>query len=313
MSVKSLKKQLMAAVAMVLVAAIALGSSTYAWFISNSKVTANLNSITSASATPSLYIKAGKTKGSDFLTADTTTMSNVPLYPASTKDLSKWSVVSGWATNASKSNKVEATNYIVPTVTAPTNGTGAGTYVLNSKTVNAYNVATYTLYTSQGSTAGGAIPVYVKSISVVDSNTDKKLQNSIRIGIKAGSNMLIYAPVVETKVGNSADTNDVTQSDANYYAVDDATLTALTKGTDIEDPTSLGNNKYVCVTSADATNGTEYYTADGKTALCTANTTGVQVEVYVWLEGTDGECLVGQADNLTAGLNVAVEFAGIAA
>ena len=35
MSTKALKKQLMAAIAMVLVAAVALGSSTYAWFAAN--------------------------------------------------------------------------------------------------------------------------------------------------------------------------------------------------------------------------------------------------------------------------------------
>lgn len=39
-SVKSLQKQLLAAIAMVLVAAVALGSSTYAWFAVNSRVTA---------------------------------------------------------------------------------------------------------------------------------------------------------------------------------------------------------------------------------------------------------------------------------
>lgn len=39
-SAKSLQKQLIAAIAMVLVAAIALGSSTYAWFASNNTVTA---------------------------------------------------------------------------------------------------------------------------------------------------------------------------------------------------------------------------------------------------------------------------------
>ena len=37
-SVKALKKQLGAAVAMVCVAAVALGSSTYAWFVTNNKV-----------------------------------------------------------------------------------------------------------------------------------------------------------------------------------------------------------------------------------------------------------------------------------
>ena len=39
-SVKALKKQLAAAIAMVCVAAVALGSSTYAWFVNNTQVTA---------------------------------------------------------------------------------------------------------------------------------------------------------------------------------------------------------------------------------------------------------------------------------
>ena len=45
-SVKSLKKQLGAAVAMVCVAAVALGSSTYAWFVTNNKVEANNMTVT---------------------------------------------------------------------------------------------------------------------------------------------------------------------------------------------------------------------------------------------------------------------------
>ena len=40
MNSKAIKKQLLAAVAMVLVAAVALGSSTYAWFVASGTVTA---------------------------------------------------------------------------------------------------------------------------------------------------------------------------------------------------------------------------------------------------------------------------------
>lgn len=49
MNSKAIKRQLLAAIAMVLVAAIALGSSTYAWFASNNKVTADGLSITAQS------------------------------------------------------------------------------------------------------------------------------------------------------------------------------------------------------------------------------------------------------------------------
>ena len=51
-SINSLKKQLVAAVAMVLVAAIALGSSTYAWFVSNNTVKATTASISAQSNAP---------------------------------------------------------------------------------------------------------------------------------------------------------------------------------------------------------------------------------------------------------------------
>lgn len=50
MSTKALKTQLLAAIAMVLVASIALGSSTYAWFASNSKVTADGMSVQATTA-----------------------------------------------------------------------------------------------------------------------------------------------------------------------------------------------------------------------------------------------------------------------
>ena len=56
MTVKALKKQLMAAIAMVLVATIALGSSTYAWFAANKTVTAESMSITATSDMPYLAI-----------------------------------------------------------------------------------------------------------------------------------------------------------------------------------------------------------------------------------------------------------------
>lgn len=60
MSTKALKTQLLAAIAMVLVASIALGSSTYAWFANNNKVTASGMSVTAKSDVSFLLIKAGE-------------------------------------------------------------------------------------------------------------------------------------------------------------------------------------------------------------------------------------------------------------
>ena len=57
-SVKALKKQLAAAIAMVVVAAIALGSSTYAWFVSNNTVTATTTNISAQSNSAFLLIQS---------------------------------------------------------------------------------------------------------------------------------------------------------------------------------------------------------------------------------------------------------------
>ena len=55
-NVKALKKQLAAAIAMVCVAAVALGSSTYAWFVSNNTVKATTGTISAQSNAPFLMI-----------------------------------------------------------------------------------------------------------------------------------------------------------------------------------------------------------------------------------------------------------------
>ena len=81
MSIKKLRNQLFAAIAMVLVASIALGSSTYAWFVSNNTVTAKTASISAQSNAPFLMIdKAEVTSGSG--TSIEFTEVNTALYPA---------------------------------------------------------------------------------------------------------------------------------------------------------------------------------------------------------------------------------------
>ena len=83
MNSKAIKRQLLAAIAMVLVAAVALGSSTYAWFVSNNTVTAKTASISAQSNAPFLMIEKGDTTvtGSSG-TSITFSEANTALYPA---------------------------------------------------------------------------------------------------------------------------------------------------------------------------------------------------------------------------------------
>ena len=82
MSVKALKRQLLAAIAMVLVAAIALGSSTYAWFVTNNTVEATTSTISAQSNAAFMVIKYNATAVDSDLTADSATINDTPLYPA---------------------------------------------------------------------------------------------------------------------------------------------------------------------------------------------------------------------------------------
>lgn len=82
MDTKALKKQMGAAIAMVLVAAVALGSATFAWFVSNNTVKATTSNISAQSNAP--FLKIDKT---DVTESSTTSFSyagdeDVQLYPA---------------------------------------------------------------------------------------------------------------------------------------------------------------------------------------------------------------------------------------
>ena len=83
MDTKALKKQMGAAIAMVLVAAVALGSATFAWFVSNNTVSAKTTGVKAQSNTAFMSIEYKKTaKGSKTTDSVDWTDLAVALYPA---------------------------------------------------------------------------------------------------------------------------------------------------------------------------------------------------------------------------------------
>lgn len=80
-SVNSLKRQMTAAIAMVLVAGIALASATYAWFVNNNSVKATTSTISAQSNAAFMYIRDEKEESKD-LTFDTSSIDSTALYPA---------------------------------------------------------------------------------------------------------------------------------------------------------------------------------------------------------------------------------------
>lgn len=83
MDTKALKKQMGAAIAMVLVAAVALGSATFAWFVSNNTVKATTSSISAQSNAAYMTIAKGTTGAKDANeSAVETDVKDTPLFPA---------------------------------------------------------------------------------------------------------------------------------------------------------------------------------------------------------------------------------------
>lgn len=84
MDTKALKKQMGAAIAMVLVAAVALGSATFAWFVSNNTVKAETASVSAQSNAP--FLKIGKDTDTELTKTEETqvagTNDKVELYPS---------------------------------------------------------------------------------------------------------------------------------------------------------------------------------------------------------------------------------------
>ena len=79
---KSLKKQLAAAIAMLLVAVVALGAATYAWFVSNNTVEATTSKISAQSNSPFLMIDKNDVTASSGTSVSFTDDANKALYPA---------------------------------------------------------------------------------------------------------------------------------------------------------------------------------------------------------------------------------------
>lgn len=278
-----------------------------AWFAVNRDVTSNDNSITSDSSSPSLFIR----KQGDSQTAYASRVStdtSVRLFPASTADLSNWYYASGFTYS---SRQVAGSGYTYTVNTPSANAytriaaftsADAGTYTntYEGRTVTAYYLSKINLYTQTGN-----LDVYLNNVSPITVEYDseslvaqKQLLNCLRVGISSGGAMkLIYAPVSESGTGNSQGASANT-----LYMIQSGSLTAA--GSTVK--TSLTD--YLAQLSAGSDT---IYTATGSTKICTATPSGTDVNVYVWLEGTDAQALYGLSDSDLKGINVTINYVGV--
>jgi len=279
MTVKALKKQFAAAIATVVVAGVALSSSTYAWFANNNRVAATGMKV-QATAEGGIEIKV--ISGTQSITpsatwgtiADAQMATGVSLYPTSTKPTASGGVInSNWyhasASLANNSSAKEGTYAQLQTVTGKctfTNGVAEGNGVLAYATdvkgelyAGAYYVATTYNVAALGQ---GATNLKVKQVTVTGDTNQGSFDRSLRVAVVCGNNVAIYAPVG--------------YNEATSYKVCTATT-----GT----PMQLQNGNMPEADNVTALAGTTESTVLSETVGTESDPT--VVNVYMWYEGED--------------------------
>lgn len=271
MNSKAIKKQLLAAVAMVLVAAVALGSSTYAWFVASGTITAEGMKV-QAKAEGGLAIRwAGETSELWATSASAKMETAQKLLPSSTADLAKWTYAK--AQDASKS---DADTKTYTNVTNIIYGGESGAFKANDYVVmQPFEVRS----TSETKLAKG---LYVSGVTV-NRTQMKDMDPALRVGVRMVSASgdvtakYIYAPI---------------EGHSDSYSWKDA---------------SNGNNATDVALEpiGDGTNGKSQL-ASSTTPIPFDKGQAVKVQVFIWYEGEDATLF---SNNYAANdLNVTVAF-----
>lgn len=241
MDTKALKKQMGAAIAMVLVAAVALGSATFAWFVSNNTVKATTSKISAQSNAP--FLKIDKTAISE---NSTTSISyaedaDVKLYPAQVvKNTDKAPLFkSAYASAATATTELTNSRYDVGDASAAV----AGEFAIKKS----FKIGT------ADAKAGSFKNLKVSGVELTSKGTDG-LEDALSILVVCGDNWAVY----KKSAGG----------------------TVLTEYKD--KVSAAGNN------------------TDGILAGTIAANDSVDVDVYVFYDGSETNVFTNNLDKLTA-------------
>lgn len=278
MDTKALKKQMGAAIAMVLVAAVALGSATFAWFVSNNAVTATGVDVTTTSSVPNLYITSvGQT--SDTMTAASTNPTKI--YPISTPDAQNFFETLHWT---SGNGHAVADKY----QTALTHETGK---------------TNYADYTFKLGVSNGKMKVYFDSSATATTlKASAAMGTAGRFAVKVGDGqwLMFKVPGSATDKGYYTD-NGATTGD--YWVANSTNGIAAATYSEFATYAGSVNDKGQAVA--------------GTTELATIESGAdneVTVTVRVWYEGCDKDCV---SENAGSGIANAISgnlgFVGVQA
>lgn len=189
MDTKALKKQMGAAIAMVLVAAVALGSATFAWFVSNNTVSAKTTGVKAQSNTAFMSIEYKKTaKGSKTTDSVDWTDLAVALYPAEVQ-----------SDNAADPEPKFVTAY----GTATDNGTKKGDYIEVGDAAKAVKDSYAVGEANNYNISSAGVDLSNLKIDKVEVTTgaDKGLKDAIRVLVVGPDSWQVWGPGANATAG----------------------------------------------------------------------------------------------------------------
>ena len=285
-------KKLIPSLCLLLISAILMGTSTYAWFSMNTQVTASGMQV-KAVAEDGLLINYVTTVGDSNWSDNANTASTaINLTPASTEN------VTNWYHNHSKKS-ANATDYvstswsaltITENATAAVAGTSGGysigQFADNGATKNAYVKYVYYIKSSAAAITLGSTQTFkeldVDEITITGQTAaGLDLCKALRVGVKQGTALKVFAPF--------------SGATASYNVGGSSTAYA---------PDGVG-------TITDAANATVY---EADTNLLTTGTipavdsdSPMEIDIFVWFEGEDANCKSDNTDVLNS-LTISVSF-----
>lgn len=313
---RKLKRELFAASAAVLMSAIALGSATYAWYASNTSVKATTSTISAKANNFVLQIAKlsdGAQHGDNQSLVAASTGHQIS--PSSTDDLTTWWASGNWGQDG----------LVHSYINLKTLGLDSEGKYTADKEHYAYLKSEYILYTINqtgfcdvyldGSDPDGAIQVTAE-----DSPTSSRvIPDSMRVGITiqpmngdtpTGDEKLVvvYAPKNETGKGNDATALE------GWTCVKTSTSLAQVTYPHVFEKTYTWTDSSSNVHNYAATKDGENYIAPAVNAAPIATNVGydgVVMRVYIWLEGTDSDCVNNSNQDDPSTYNVTVNLVGV--
>ena len=289
-----LKRQLFCAILSVAVSFVALSSSTYAWYVSNKNVQGTTSSISAQADGAVLQINAGKVADHDGDAATVAMTEGHGISPASSEDMVNWYVPASWTANLAK-----VSSYNRVTLETDANGDKDGTYKIGGTNYYAYAVGTYTIFSVKntgfadvyfdGAAEGG--PIVVTRAGQTGTVSDK-VAASMRVGITINDTLVaVFAPAEPNGAGNDVNYEGSNPSNGWRVVKGGGETSSTTKDAEYTHITGDGSGATGWALCKNANGIYNDPTSSQIKIASSVDYNGVIMKVYVWMEGTDADCL----------------------